>query len=133
MPTKTRLSKKAEKALFDLVQAEVITKRESFKLALKYLAKKQKVGNKIKIHTDVFETSKIDRGIDIALGTIPTADIGQLIQTMKNNDQTYYDITKSKVYHRLQHKVERGLVDKVKVDGSSKVLYAKRHIPINDK
>ena len=132
MSYKTRLPKKAEKALFDLMQLEVISKKESFKFALRYLARKQKNGQ-ANNHTSVYETTKIDRGIDLALASLPTAECGQIVKTIKSQDTAHYDVTQSKVYHRLQLKVDKGLVDKVKVDGSSKVLYAKRHIPINRK
>lgn len=132
MSYKTRLPKKAEKALFDLMQLEVISKKESFKFALRYLARKQKNGQ-AKNHTSVYETTKIDRGIDLALASLPTAECGQIVKTIKSQDTAHYDVTQSKVYHRLQLKVDKGLVDKVKVDGSSKVLYAKRHIPLNTK
>jgi Fe2+ or Zn2+ uptake regulation protein len=48
---------------------------------------------------------------------------------IKNTDSI--QINESKVYHRIQKFVETGILDKVNVEGSKKVLYAKKNIPLN--
>jgi hypothetical protein len=40
-------------------------------------------------------------------------------------------ITPEKVYHRLQKLVELGVYEKVSMEGSKQVLYAKKNIPLN--
>ena len=40
-------------------------------------------------------------------------------------------ITEEKIYHRLQKLVEKGILTKINVQGSKKVLYGKTNMPIN--
>ena len=40
-------------------------------------------------------------------------------------------ITQSMLYHRLQKLVEKGILTKINVQGSKKVLYGKTNMPIN--
>ena len=40
-------------------------------------------------------------------------------------------ITEEKIYHRLQKFVERGILERINVEGSREVLYAKKNIPLN--
>ena len=40
-------------------------------------------------------------------------------------------ITPSMIYHRLQKLVDKGILTKIHVDGSKKVLYGKTNIPMN--
>ena len=66
---------------------------------------------------------QIDKVIDNLIPTYNTFEIDVIVNDIKR-DIKYVSITPSMIYHRIQKRVDSGILDKVGVEGTKKVIYA---------
>ena len=127
----SKLPKKVNEWLVTGQKLGLLTEKQRNDFIAKYISLRQAGNPEIKFRKPrTVVKDKLDYAIETHINTGRSFDIPEMVQMLiKNTDSI--QINESKVYHRIQKFVETGILDKVNVEGSKKVLYAKKNIPLN--
>ena len=120
----SKLPKKVNEWLVTGQKLGLLTEKQKNDFIAKYISLRQAGRPEVKFRKPrSMVEDQIDKVIDNLIPTYNTFEIDVIVNDIKR-DIKYVSITPSMIYHRIQKRVDSGILDKVGVEGTKKVIYA---------
>ena len=120
----SKLPKKVNEWLVTGQKLGLLTEKQKNDFIAKYISLRQAGRPEVKFRKPKsMVEDQIDKVIDNLIPTYNTFEIDVIVNDIKR-DIKYVSITPSMIYHRIQKRVDSGILDKVGVEGTKKVIYA---------
>ena len=120
----SKLPKKVNEWLITGQRLGLLTEKQKNDFIAKYISLRQAGRPEVKFRKPKsMVEDQIDKVIDNLIPTYNTFEIDVIVNDIKR-DIKYVSITPSMIYHRIQKRVDSGILDKVGVEGTKKVIYA---------
>ena len=128
----SKLPKKVNEWLVTGQKLGLLTEKQKNDFIAKYISLRQAGRPEVKFRKPrTIVEDGLDKAIDSFIENNPSFENGEaLVKNLRNITGSIH-ITESMLYHRLQKLVDKGILTKIHVDGSKKVLYGKTNIPMN--
>ena len=120
----SKLPKKVNEWLVTGQKLGLLTEKQKNDFIAKYISLRQAGRPEVKFRKPKsMVEDQIDKVIDNLIPTYNTFEIDVIVNDIKR-DIKYVSVTPSMIYHRIQKRVDSGILDKVGVEGTKKVIYA---------
>jgi hypothetical protein len=120
----SKLPKKVNEWLVTGQKLGLLTEKQKNDFIAKYISLRQAGRPEVKFRKPKsMVEDQIDKVIDNLIPTYNTFEIDVIVNDIKR-DIKYVSVTPSMIYHRIQKRVDSGVLDKVGVEGTKKVIYA---------
>ena len=128
----SKLPKKVNEWLIQGQRLGLLTEKQKNDFIGKYISLRQAGRPEVKFRKPrTIIDDGLDKGLEQFYNQTATFENGEaLVKNLRNITGSIH-ITESMLYHRLQKLVDKGILTKIHVDGSKKVLYGRANMPIN--